>query len=662
MTTFTLNRMSGGVPIVDAESGTVFGESFVPLYVRDSFKLAGIAALQDDKPGLLFAPSEIVFINKVCALIKQDRDHAEGEAAGEGLEYAPLEEIAVYSGTGVPLGRLSSITVNAATGDPLYFSVEPFPEGEEPCPAPMMPAEEPEEEPAECVCENKQEEPCESAEPVCAEEVCTAEPCKASAEEVCETEQPCETPAEETCKTEQPSETPAEETCKTEQPCEAPAEETCDTEQPCETPAEETCKTEQPSEASAEETCETPAEEPCETPAEEVCEEKQTCKPETEEACGPADDPEEDEADSLPTIEWLLADKAAGKTSTGLSIDLSLREENAKFENALTRELQSADIPAEEPQTTETSAEGPAAEEVLNPQAPAEEPDPLSYEAYYEDTPPEQFLKQLEGMLGPSAYERNEAPAPAVRDDIFEPDVLKAVTDDDLNRMDLDTVNVVAQAFGTEAAKPSETLAEEPVIVSLAAGAEELAKAYEEAEARAKQAAAEEPAPEAPAGEPSGEAAEAPAEQAAEAAEQAAEEASDEEPGSGSVLPEDLLAGVPAINVADALADVTIPEMFEDTGDEETAAEAAAEAPAEEPAESAAEEPAETPAEETKPRSGEPSFRNTAAGDTESFNLNAPEDYYRPNINYNKQLQKRTGSQILGMLIFGGICLLASLL
>ncbi|MBR0140058.1 MAG: hypothetical protein IJM17_07215, partial [Firmicutes bacterium] len=176
MTTFTLNKMSGGVPVVDAESGVVFGESFVPLYVRDSFKLAGIAALQDEKPGLLFAPSEIVFINKVCALVKQDRDHAEGEASDEGLDYAPLEEIAVYSGNGVPLGRLSSITVNAATGDPLYFSVEPFPEGEAPCAARMMPAEESQEEPeealAEEVCEEKPEETCEEkpCECVCEEQ------------------------------------------------------------------------------------------------------------------------------------------------------------------------------------------------------------------------------------------------------------------------------------------------------------------------------------------------------------------------------------------------------------------------------------------------------------------------------------------------------------
>ncbi|MBR0139091.1 MAG: hypothetical protein IJM17_02250, partial [Firmicutes bacterium] len=534
-----------------------------------------------------------------------------------------------------------------------------------------------EEKPCECVCEDMPEETpavceCEAGP----EETCEEKPCECICEDKPEdvpAECPCDTAAEETNE-----EKPCECVCE-EKPEEAPEECACETE------TEETCKC-QPEEC----TCEAEPEETCEVPAEEVCENEQPCECQPEEcvceceteecACEPeaepADDPEEEEADSLPTIEWLLADKAAEKTSTGLSIDLSLREENAKFENALTREVPPAETSDEETPAAEGPAEthveevqapDTAVEETVSAEVPAEEPDPLSYEAYYEDTTPEQFLRKLEGMLGPSAYERTEAPAPApaVRDDIFEPDVLKAVTGDDLSSIDLDAANAVAQAFGAEIAKPAEALAkaEEPVIVSLAAGAEELARIYEEAEARARQA--EEAASEAPAGETS----EAPAEGPAP-----------EE----DVMLEDLLAGVPNIDVAEALSEVAIPEMFEETTEEaaeepaetapagetdveKAAPEAAAEAPAEEAApveetKAEAAAPAEVPAEEPKPQSKEPSFRNTSAGDTENFNLNAPEDYYRPNINYSKQLQKRTGSQILGMVIFGGLCLLASLL
>ncbi|MBR0523138.1 MAG: hypothetical protein IJJ75_08095, partial [Firmicutes bacterium] len=61
-------------------------------------------------------------------------------------------------------------------------------------------------------------------------------------------------------------------------------------------------------------------------------------------------------------------------------------------------------------------------------------------------------------------------------------------------------------------------------------------------------------------------------------------------------------------------------------------------------------------------KSSDVTFRNTASYRPEEFNLNAPEDYYRPNVNYTKQLQKRNGSQILGMLLFCGACLLMSML
>ncbi|MBQ6260659.1 MAG: hypothetical protein IJK59_05360, partial [Firmicutes bacterium] len=99
------------------------------------------------------------------------------------------------------------------------------------------------------------------------------------------------------------------------------------------------------------------------------------------------------------------------------------------------------------------------------------------------------------------------------------------------------------------------------------------------------------------------------------------------------------------------------PEAAANTKDHDAEPEAPETAPADEAP--AKEEPeASAPA----AKSSDVTFRNTASYRPEEFNLNAPEDYYRPNVNYTKQLQKRNGSQILGMLLFCGACLLMSML
>ena len=507
MTTLTFTRASGNVPVVDADSGAVLGDHFLPLFLRGSFELAGIAALKEGEPKLLFTPPEIVFINRICALVKPEEGRTPEAPDLENGPYAPMEQTIVYAQGGVPMGRISSISVDQKTGAPACFSVEPLGPGEAVKAAPAKEEETVCSEPE--VCEEPKDKAPEAEPEVCEEPetvVPVAEP------EICvepETEAP-----------------------------EAPAEP--------EAPAAEALPEE--------------AEEP---------------------EAGPADD----DPDSLPTIDWLLAGRDKPKTPTGLSIDLAMDEDHARYEKALT--------------------EAPA---------PAEEgADPLSYEAYYEDTTPEQFLKKLEGLLSPTAFEKSEIPDPPQMIDsvLFEPDVVPGIA---------------------AAEKTGEPLPEG----RLADIAELLAEKYE---AR--------PASEAPRAEEPEKAPAAPEEPAETAAEPAAEEA--HEPVIETVTE-------PAEDVA-ATAAEPVPESVSGPAPETPA----------EPAETAAEEKEEPEASAPAPaapaaKSSDVTFRNTASYRPEEFNLNAPEDYYRPNVNYTKQLQKRNGSQILGMLLFCGACLLMSML
>ncbi|MBR0441553.1 MAG: hypothetical protein IJK25_06410, partial [Firmicutes bacterium] len=130
MTTLTFTRASGNVPVVDADSGAVLGDHFLPLFLRGSFELAGIAALKEGEPKLLFTPPEIVFINRICALVKPEEGRTPEAPDLENGPYAPMEQTIVYAQGGVPMGRISSISVDQKTGAPACFSVEPLGPGE----------------------------------------------------------------------------------------------------------------------------------------------------------------------------------------------------------------------------------------------------------------------------------------------------------------------------------------------------------------------------------------------------------------------------------------------------------------------------------------------------------------------------------------------------
>ncbi len=590
MTTLTFTRASGNVPVVDADSGAVLGDHFLPLFLRGSFELAGIAALKQGEPKLLFTPPEIVFINRICALVKPEEGRTPEAPDLENGPYAPMEQTIVYAQGGVPMGRISSISVDQKTGAPACFSVEPMGPGEA---VKAAPAKE-----EETVC----------SEPEVCEEPETEAP--AVEPEICEEPQTEVPEAEPECCPEPETEVPAAEPEVCEEPeTEAPVVEP----EVCEEP-----ETEVP--AAEPEICvepETEAPEAPEAPAEPEAPAAETLPAESEK---PAEEPEadpDDDPDSLPTIDWLLAGRDKPKTPTGLSIDLAMDEDHARYEKALT--------------------EAPA---------PAEEgADPLSYEAYYEDTTPEQFLKKLEGLLSPTAFEKSEIPDPPQMIDsvLFEPDVVPGI----------------AAAEKTGKPLPEGRLADI---------AELLAEKYE---AR--------PASEAPRAEEPEKAPAAPEEPAETAAEPAAEE-----------VPEPVIETVtePAEDVAETAAG-PVPETVsgpepenpaepaETTAEEAEAPSAEQEAPETPDAAPAPEAPeaaantedhnAEPEAPETAPavpaaKSSDVTFRNTASYRPEEFNLNAPEDYYRPNVNYTKQLQKRNGSQILGMLLFCGACLLMSML
>lgn len=585
MTTLTFTRASGNVPVVDADSGAVLGDHFLPLFLRGSFELAGIAALKEGEPKLLFTPPEIVFINRICALVKPEEGRTPEAPDLENGPYAPMEQTIVYAQGGVPMGRISSISVDQKTGAPACFSVEPLGPGEA-----------------------VKEAPAKEEESVCSEPEVCEEP---------ETEAPAVEP--EIC--EEP---------KDEEPAVAPeVYEKPETEAPeaepeiCEEP-----ETEAP--AVEPEVCEEPETEAPEAPAEP---EAPVAEALPEEAEKPAEEPEagpdDDDPDSLPTIDWLLAGRDKPKTPTGLSIDLAMDEDHARYEKALT--------------------EAPA---------PAEEgADPLSYEAYYEDTTPEQFLKKLEGLLSPTAFEKSEIPDPPQMIDsvLFEPDVVPGIaaaekTGEPLPEGRLaDIAELLAEKYEARPAseapraeepekapaapeEPAETAAEpaaeeahEPVIETVTEPAEDIA------------ATAAEPVPESVSGPTP--------ETPAEPAETAAEEK--EAPSAELEAPE----------TPDAAPAPEAPEAAANTEDHNAEPEAPETAPADEA-------PAKEESEASAPaaKSSDVTFRNTASYRPEEFNLNAPEDYYRPNVNYTKQLQKRNGSQILGMLLFCGACLLMSML
>ena len=527
MTTLTFTRASGNVPVFDADSGAVLGDHFLPLFLRGSFELAGIAALKEGEPKLLFTPPEIVFINRICALVKPEEGRTPEAPDLENGPYAPMEQTIVFAQGGVPMGRISSISVDQKTGAPACFSVEPLGPGEAVKAAPA-----------------KEEET------VCSEPEVCGEP-KDEAPE-----------AEPEVRIEPETEAP-----------EAPAEP--------EAPAAEAI----PEEA------EKPAEEP---------------------EAGPDDDP-----DSLPTIDWLLAGRDKPKTPTGLSIDLAMDEDHARYEKALT--------------------EAPA---------PAEEgADPLSYEAYYEDTTPEQFLKKLEGLLSPTAFEKSEIPDPPQMIDsvLFEPDVVPGI----------------AAAEKTGEPLPEGRLADIAELLAEKYEARPASEAPKAEEPEKAPAAPEEPAE--TAAEPAAEEVHEPViEAVTELAEEAAETAAEPVP--------ETVSGSEPENPAEPSE--TAAEEAEAPSAEQEAPETPDTAPAPEAPEAAAnteDHNAEPEAPETAPaapaaKSSDVTFRNTASYRPEEFNLNAPEDYYRPNVNYTKQLQKRNGSQILGMLLFCGACLLMSML
>ena len=583
MTTLTFTRASGNVPVVDADSGAVLGDHFLPLFLRGSFELAGIAALKEGEPKLLFTPPEIVFINRICALVKPEEGRTPEAPDLENGPYAPMEQTIVYAQGGVPMGRISSISVDQKTGAPACFSVEPLGPGEAVKAAPAKEEETVCSEPE--VCEKPKDEAPE-AEPECRPETETEAPAVES--EICE-EPKTEAPVVEPEVCEEP---------ETEVPAVAPAV--------CEEPETKVPEAEpevNEPEAEPEVRIEPETEAPKapagpEAPAAEAIPEEAE-KPAEEPEAGPDDDP-----DSLPTIDWLLAGRDKPKTPTGLSIDLAMDEDHARYEKALT--------------------EAPA---------PAEEgADPLSYEAYYEDTTPEQFLKKLEGLLSPTAFEKSEIPDPPQMIDsvLFEPDVVPGIaaaekTGEPLPEGRLaDIAELLAEKYE----------AHEPVIETVTEPAEDVA------------ATAAEPVPESvsgPAPETPAEPAETTVEEAeAPSAEQEAPEIPDAAPA-----PE---APEAAVNTEDHNAEPEAPETAP-----------ADEAPAKEEPAAEPEAPAPAPAAPAA-KSSDVTFRNTASYRPEEFNLNAPEDYYRPNVNYTKQLQKRNGSQILGMLLFCGACLLMSML
>ena len=565
MTTLTFTRASGNVPVVDADSGAVLGDHFLPLFLRGSFELAGIAALKEGEPKLLFTPPEIVFINRICALVKPEEGRTPEAPDLENGPYAPMEQTIVYAQGGVPMGRISSISVDQKTGAPACFSVEPLGPGEAVKAAPAKEEETVCSEPEVC------EEP-ETEAPAVEPEICE-EP---------ETEAPVVEP--EICE-EPETEAPAVEP----EICEEPETEAPEAE-PVSEPAEETAEVEAPAETLPEE-AEKPAEEP---------------------EAGPDDDP-----DSLPTIDWLLAGRDKLKTPTGLSIDLAMDEDHARYEKALT--------------------EAPA---------PAEEgADPLSYEAYYEDTTPEQFLKKLEGLLSPTAFEKSEIPDPPQMIDsvLFEPDV----------------VPCIATAEKTGEPLPEGRLADIAELLAEKYEARPASEAPRAEEPEKAPAAPEEPAE--TAAEPAAEEVHEPViEAVTELAEEAAETAAEPVP--------ETVSGSEPENPAEPSE--TAAEEAEAPSAEQEAPETPDTAPAPEAPEAAAnteDHNAEPEAPETAPaapaaKSSDVTFRNTASYRPEEFNLNAPEDYYRPNVNYTKQLQKRNGSQILGMLLFCGACLLMSML
>jgi|GEM_PF-3946876 len=576
MTTLTFTRASGNVPVVDADSGAVLGDHFLPLFLRGSFELAGIAALKEGEPKLLFTPPEIVFINRICALVKPEEGRTPEAPDLENGPYAPMEQTIVYAQGGVPMGRISSISVDQKTGAPACFSVEPLGPGEAVKEAPAKEEESVCSEPE--VCEGPKDEAPAVEPAVCEEpetEVPEAEP------EVNEPE------VEPEVRIEPDTEVPSAEPEICEEPeTEAPVVEP----EICEEP-----ETEAP--AVEPKICEKPETEAPEAPAEPEAPAAEAMPEEAEE---PEADPDDD-PDSLPTIDWLLAGRDKPKTPTGLSIDLAMDEDHARYEKALT--------------------EAPA---------PAEEgADPLSYEAYYEDTTPEQFLKKLEGLLSPTAFEKSEIPDPPQMIDsvLFEPDVVPGIA---------------------AAEKTGEPLPEG----RLADIAELLAEKYE---AR--------PASEAPKAEEPEKAPAAPEEPAETAAEPAAEEAHEPvietvtEPAEEATK----TAAEPVPETVSGPTPETPAEPAETAAEEKEAPSAEQEAPETPDAAPAPEAPETAPAAPAA-KSSDVTFRHTASYRPEEFNLNAPEDYYRPNVNYTKQLQKRNGSQILGMLLFCGACLLMSML
>ncbi|MBR0115202.1 MAG: hypothetical protein IJM11_08505 [Firmicutes bacterium] len=576
MTTLTFTRASGNVPVVDADSGAVLGDHFLPLFLRGSFELAGIAALKEGEPKLLFTPPEIVFINRICALVKPEEGRTPEAPDLENGPYAPMEQTIVFAQGGVPMGRISSISVDQKTGAPACFSVEPLGPGEAVKAAPAKEEETVCSEPEVC------EEPKDEA-PAVETEVCEEPETEAPAvePEVCE-EPETEAPAVEPEICEEP---------ETEAPVVEP--EVCEEPETVVPVAEPEICVEPETEAP-----EAPAEP--EAPAAEALPEDAE-KPAEEPEAGPDDDP-----DSLPTIDWLLAGRDKLKTPTGLSIDLAMDEDHARYEKALT--------------------EAPA---------PAEEgADPLSYEAYYEDTTPEQFLKKLEGLLSPTAFEKSEIPDPPQMIDsvLFEPDV----------------VPCIATAEKTGEPLPEGRLADIAELLAEKYEARPASEAPRAEEPEKAPAAPEEPAE--TAAEPAAEEVHEPViEAVTELAEEAAETAAEEADAPS--------AEQEASETSDAAPAPEAPEAAANTKDHDAEPEAPETAPADEAP--AKEEPeASAPA----AKSSDVTFRNTASYRPEEFNLNAPEDYYRPNVNYTKQLQKRNGSQILGMLLFCGACLLMSML